>query len=89
MRDPIRWFKCKLKPIIFIVDTCQPLMNRIYTKISYSESPLANGRYPVGTEANYTCPEGYTFILPVVEVHSLTCQTKGEWVGNRPPFCYG
>ena len=51
-------------------------------RVTYTESPMPDGRYPVATMATFTCNHGY--ILD--GSHSRTCQPSLEW-SQQTPIC--
>ena len=50
--------------------------------ISYSESALLSGRYPLDTVASFTCNYGYS----ISGLQLQTCQPNEAW-DNQPPTC--
>ena len=51
-------------------------------QVSYSESPMTGGRYPVNTMATFMCNHGY--ILDGSQTR--TCQPSLEW-SQQTPIC--
>ena len=59
---------------VLLVVTC-PALNLANGNIIFTDSTLENGGYPVGTDASFTCNEGYFLIGS----ESTTCKTSGAW----------
>ena len=69
-----------LKHILTVV-TCDPLQSLQNGEITYNESMLTNGEYPVDTLASFMCNRGYD----LSESGSSICQTSGDW--DETPTC--
>ena len=65
----------------FLVGTCMAL-NLENGDISYTESPITNGGYPVDTVASFICNNGYSKSGPQWQ----TCQSNKTW-DQQTPTC--
>ena len=63
---------------------CPPLTAITNGMISYSTGALANGNYPSGTKATYTCTRGDLFDIESTRL----CQPHGIW-SDTDPTCAG
>ena len=66
----------------FSTVSCEPLQNLENGDVTYNETRLANGEYPVDTLATFMCDRAYENN----GADSSTCQTTGDW-DEQTPTC--
>ena len=73
-----------LRLMYFAVPRCEPLQWPRRGQVTYNKI-IADQKYPLDTEAVYSCYDGYSLEFPGWT--RRTCQESGNWTG-QPNYCY-